>query len=193
MTGWVTADRVQLELEQARCLVFPSLWYETSVWSWPKPPRAACLRSSATSRRRRSAWPMVSPAGFSAAATWRIWYAACSARRTALMSRPRVRQPMRFWADPHDAQHHVRDLLAIYDAVLARARGAENTQACWRAEQQRGFGRDGRSSRSFRWDASPGTAASAPPVPAAFTFRRSRALPNQHTAWLSRISGRSSR
>ncbi len=29
VTGWVNAEQVLLELEQARCLVFPSLWYET--------------------------------------------------------------------------------------------------------------------------------------------------------------------
>jgi glycosyltransferase involved in cell wall biosynthesis len=29
VTGWVTAEGVRRELEAARCLVFPSLWYET--------------------------------------------------------------------------------------------------------------------------------------------------------------------
>ena len=29
VTGWLTADGVRRELETARCLVFPSLWYET--------------------------------------------------------------------------------------------------------------------------------------------------------------------
>lgn len=29
VTGWVTPTQVMLELEKARCLVFPSLWYET--------------------------------------------------------------------------------------------------------------------------------------------------------------------
>ena len=29
VTGWLTADAVRRELAQARCLVFPSLWYET--------------------------------------------------------------------------------------------------------------------------------------------------------------------
>ena len=29
VTGWVTPEQVQAELEKARCLVFPSLWYET--------------------------------------------------------------------------------------------------------------------------------------------------------------------
>jgi glycosyltransferase involved in cell wall biosynthesis len=28
VTGWLTADGVRRELESARCLVFPSLWYE---------------------------------------------------------------------------------------------------------------------------------------------------------------------
>lgn len=28
VTGWVTPQQVQIELEKARCLVFPSLWYE---------------------------------------------------------------------------------------------------------------------------------------------------------------------
>ncbi len=29
VTGWLSAEDVQRELEHARCLVFPSLWYET--------------------------------------------------------------------------------------------------------------------------------------------------------------------
>ena len=29
VTGWLTADQVQQHLARARCLVFPSLWYET--------------------------------------------------------------------------------------------------------------------------------------------------------------------
>ncbi|MDB5396463.1 MAG: hypothetical protein JWM91_3969 [Rhodospirillales bacterium] len=29
VTGWISSDRVQLYLSAARCLVFPSLWYET--------------------------------------------------------------------------------------------------------------------------------------------------------------------
>ena len=28
VTGWLAADAVRREVEQARCLVFPSLWYE---------------------------------------------------------------------------------------------------------------------------------------------------------------------
>ncbi len=51
VTGWVTTDRVQLELEQARCLVFPSLWYET--YGLVVAEAAARGRACRSSKRRR--------------------------------------------------------------------------------------------------------------------------------------------
>jgi glycosyltransferase involved in cell wall biosynthesis len=29
VTGWLSTDRVRTEIDHARCLIFPSLWYET--------------------------------------------------------------------------------------------------------------------------------------------------------------------
>jgi glycosyltransferase involved in cell wall biosynthesis len=120
VTGWVDAVRVRQELQQARCLIFPSIWYETYglVVAEAAALGVPAIVSSLTAAAERvtdgiHGWHM--PAGDSAAL----------AKLLRQMEDPETVQRAgqaayeRFWQNPPTRQYHVDELLKIYRQILA--------------------------------------------------------------------------
>jgi len=122
VTGWLDSAKVWDAIGQARCLVFPSRWYETFglVVTEAAARGVPSIVSDITAPAERiepgvTGWTF--PSGD---------LSALVARMQATRGDDVVRQASRaaydrFWADPPDRARHVRGLLAIYDKVLARA------------------------------------------------------------------------
>lgn len=128
VTGWLDADLVQHWLGQARCLVFPSLWYETfglvveeaAARGVPAVVSDVC---AAAERVRDGVTGWVFRSGDTAALV------ECM-RRTQdndLLAAAGAAAYQQFWASPPDRHRHVTELQAIYREVLLRARAAGNT------------------------------------------------------------------
>ncbi len=126
VTGWVGAAEVTAALDEARALVFPSLWYETfglvvSEAAARGVPAIVSDVSAASERVRPGETGWVFPAG-------NVDVLADCLRATLdidTVARFGRRAFDEFWADPPDRAHHTTALLDIYAATLAR-RGGES-------------------------------------------------------------------
>ncbi len=124
VTGWLDADEVRREVEQARCLVFPSLWYETFglVVDEAAARGIPAIVSDVSAPAERvidgeTGW--IYPSG-DIDALLRCLHLACDdAVRAAGLAAYR-----RYWSDPSDPSRHARQLAAIYEAALASSRSA---------------------------------------------------------------------
>jgi glycosyltransferase involved in cell wall biosynthesis len=120
VTGWLTPDGVRNEMEQARCLIFPSLWYETFglvvteaaargvpaiVSNIAAPAERITDGSSGWVFRSGDLDSLISCLQFTTDSN------AISAAGTAAYNE--------YWAKPSDPHRHTADLTAIYDAVIA--------------------------------------------------------------------------
>ncbi len=122
VTGWLPARGAWRALETARCLLFPSLWYETyglvvSEAAARGVPAIVSDISAAAERvvEGKTGWAFRSGDAEDLAR-------ALSAVRDDGVVREAGRAAFeRFWAAPPDRARHTRELLAIYRAVLARA------------------------------------------------------------------------
>jgi glycosyltransferase involved in cell wall biosynthesis len=121
VTGWLTADQVQRELAQARCLVFPSLWYET--YGLVVDEAAACgvpaIVSDVTAPAERVAdglggW--VVPSGDVDALARRM----ALTRDDAVVRKAGLAAYSRYWAAPSEPRGHATALASIYGAVISR-------------------------------------------------------------------------
>jgi glycosyltransferase involved in cell wall biosynthesis len=119
VTGWVDAQAVVAELEKARCLAFPSLWYETFGLvvdeAAAKGVPAIVSDISAAAERVQdgvTGWRMrsgdVNDLARCLAAT----------RDDAAIARMGRAAYDRFWNAPPSGAHHVAGLADIYDRVL---------------------------------------------------------------------------
>jgi len=125
VTGWVTADRVQHELEHARCLVFPSLWYETYglVVAEAAARGVPAIVSDITAPAER--W-LDGQGGWVFRSGDRDALLQCMQRTRddAFVRDAGLTAYRRYWANPADPARHAAELSLIYDKVMARAASA---------------------------------------------------------------------
>ena len=115
---------------QARCLVFPSLWYETFglVVDEAAARGVPTIVSDITAAAERvedgvTGWIFRSGDQESLIARMQ------AVRDDALVRLAGQAAYQRFWSNPPDRAHHVRGLLKIYEAVMARDQLAETVLA----------------------------------------------------------------
>lgn len=125
VTGWLAADEVQGELTRARCLVFPSLWYETYglVVDEAAARGVPAIVSDVTAPAERvadglSGW--VFPTGSVDELAQRM----ALARDDAVVRAAGAAAYAGYWAAPSAPSSHAIALAAIYDAMLSRRASA---------------------------------------------------------------------
>lgn len=120
VTGWLSNAEVRAELRQARCLVFPSLWYET--YGLVVGEAASCgvpaIVSDVTAAAERvtdgvEGWHSRSG---DVEDLVRCLLLTKDDAKVRAAGRAAYR---RFWSNPPVRSNHLRDLEAIYEAVLA--------------------------------------------------------------------------
>jgi glycosyltransferase involved in cell wall biosynthesis len=120
-TGWVSADRVRRELEQARCLVFPSLWYETYglVVAEAAARGVPAIVSDVAAPAERL---IDGQGGWIFASGDRDGLARCMqhTRCDAAIRQAGAAAYRQYWANPSDPGRHAAALASIYAAVIAR-------------------------------------------------------------------------
>jgi len=128
VTGWLDGEGVSQALAQARCLVFPSRWYETFglVVEEAAARGVPAIVSDISAASERvvdgvTGWVFRSGDQESLADCMQV------VQSDSIVAAAGAAAYARFWADPPDAEHHAHGLLAIYEAVLARGRAAGNT------------------------------------------------------------------
>ncbi len=128
ITGWLDGRGVAQALNQARCLVFPSRWYETfGLVVEEAAARGVPAIVSDVSAAAERVVDGVTGWVFRSGDLEELAGCMLRVQADAHAATAGAAAYARFWADPPDAHHHVRDLRAIYDAVLARDRAAGNT------------------------------------------------------------------
>ena len=125
VTGWKSAAEVQAELDSARCLLFPSQWYETyglvvSEASARGVPSIVSDVSAAAERVRHGETGLIFKSGNVEALT------ACliESKDAGGLDRLGAGAYDSYWANPPDRKNHTSRLLGIYDSVLEGHRGA---------------------------------------------------------------------
>ena len=120
VTGWVTAAEVRRELSHARCLVFPSLWYETfglvvSEAAALGVPAIVSDISAAADRvtRGRNGWVFRSGDHDDLTMAMRGTRSDVAVRNAGLAAWHD------HWARPADRTQHANDLLAIYTEIIS--------------------------------------------------------------------------
>jgi len=129
VTGWLDSAGVWQALGQARCLVFPSRWYETFGLVVEEAaargiPAIVSDISAAAERVEDGVTGWIFRSGDLNDLTRCMRLAQDAAQVAAAGAAAYAR----FWADPPNRRRHVRGLLSIYDAVLARGLPAGNNQ-----------------------------------------------------------------
>jgi glycosyltransferase involved in cell wall biosynthesis len=133
VTGWLSAPEVYRELEAARCLVFPSLWYETFglvvAEAAARGVPAIVSDISAPADRivdGQDGW--LFRAGDVAELTERMLLT----RDDAAVRAAGMAAYQAYWAAPADPASHARALLSIYANVLSSSTGSPATaeRAC---------------------------------------------------------------
>lgn len=129
VTGWLDSAGVWQALGRARCLVFPSRWYETFGLVVEEAaargiPAIVSDISAAAERIQDGVTGWTFRSGDLDDLT-RCMRLVQDDQRVAAAGAAAY---ARFWADPPDRQRHLRGLLDIYDQVLARGRAAGNNQ-----------------------------------------------------------------
>jgi glycosyltransferase involved in cell wall biosynthesis len=119
VTGWLSPAQVEAELDRARCLVFPSLWYETFglVVSEAAGRGIAAIVSdisAAAERVRHGETGLVFTSG-DVAALAACLDAAKDADRLRTMGGDAYQA---FWVDPPTRDSHIAKLVDIYSRVL---------------------------------------------------------------------------
>ncbi len=125
VTGWLNSDQVWEAIGRARCLVFPSRWYETFglVVTEAAARGVAAIVSDVTAAAERV---VSGETGWIFRSGDMDELATCMRRvqDDALVRDAGAAAYQKFWADPPDRAQHVGQLLAIYEAVLARDQAA---------------------------------------------------------------------
>jgi glycosyltransferase involved in cell wall biosynthesis len=122
VTGWLSPAEVEAELEHARCLAFPSLWYETyglvvseaAARGVPSIVSDVCAPTERI-RHGETGWIFLS------GDVDRLASCLAVTRDGAVLERVGRAAYDAFWAAPPDRDRHVRGLIAIYGDVLASA------------------------------------------------------------------------
>lgn len=123
VTGWLTAHQVQQHLAQARCLMFPSLWYETYglVVSEAAARGVPAIVSDVTAPAERvvdgvTGWV------FQSGDLDSLMHCVKLTREDALVRAAGDAAYRQYWQAPSDPRSHALMLLSIYDAVISRTR-----------------------------------------------------------------------
>jgi glycosyltransferase involved in cell wall biosynthesis len=119
VTGWKTSSHVQAELGCARCLVFPSQWYETfglvvCEAAARGVPAIVSDITAAAERVRDGTTGLIFRSG-DVAALAQCLVASKDTSRLARMGRNAYEE---FWSSPPNRENHVNELLQIYGRVL---------------------------------------------------------------------------
>jgi glycosyltransferase involved in cell wall biosynthesis len=122
VTGWLSTDDVFRELATARCLIFPSLWYETFglvvTEAAARGVPAIVSDISAPADRVTGGGGWLFRAGDSRGLADRLELT----RDDAAIRREGEAAYRNYWAHPADPRSHTNALLSIYAEVLDRAR-----------------------------------------------------------------------
>lgn len=129
VTGWLEDDGVWQALGNARCLVFPSRWYETFGLVVDEAaargiPAIVSDVSAAAERVDHDVTGWIFRSGDAQDLSRCMMLTGDHARVAAAGAAAYAR----FWANPPDRPSHVRDLLTIYNQVLARGVTAGKSQ-----------------------------------------------------------------
>jgi glycosyltransferase involved in cell wall biosynthesis len=121
ITGWISGDEVWQALAQARCLVFPSRWYETfglvvSEAAARGVPAIVSDISAAAERVEDGVTGWI----FRSGDVTDLMRCLDVVRDDAAVAAAGRAAYQRFWATPPDRQRHTEALLRIYASVLAR-------------------------------------------------------------------------
>jgi glycosyltransferase involved in cell wall biosynthesis len=121
VTGWISAEQVSQQLAKARCLIFPSRWYETyglvvSEAAARGVPAIVSDISAAAERVTDSVTGWIFRSGDQA----ELVRCMTRLRDDAVVGAAGNAAYRQFWSSPPDRQHHTQGLLSIYDRVLAR-------------------------------------------------------------------------
>ncbi len=121
ITGWISKEQVWQLLGQARCLIFPSHWYETFglVVSEAAARGVPAIVSDVSAAAERisegvTGWTFRSGDGDDLTRCLHLLH------DDALVARVGRAAYDDFWSSPPDRQHHTEALLSIYTNVLAR-------------------------------------------------------------------------
>jgi glycosyltransferase involved in cell wall biosynthesis len=124
VTGWLSADGVRQQLERARCLIFPSRWYETYglVIDEAAARGVPAIVSDVSAPAERivdglTGWVFRSNDVDNLARCMRL------AHENSTIRAAGAEAYRRYWTTPSDPASHARALAAIYDVVIAN-RGA---------------------------------------------------------------------
>jgi len=120
VTGWLPAADVRRELDTARCLVFPSLWYETfglvvTEAAARGVPAIVSDISAPADRVKDRCTGWIFRSGDVAELTRRMQLT----RDDVAVREAGAAAYQEYWASPADPASHARDLLAIYADVLS--------------------------------------------------------------------------
>lgn len=120
VTGWLSPPEVQSELEHARCLVFPSLWYETyglvvNEAAARGVPAIVSDISAAAERVSHGATGWVFRSGDIA----ELESCMRLTSDTTVISAAGLAAYRDYWAKPSDPGRHARELTAIYEAAVS--------------------------------------------------------------------------
>ena len=131
VTGWLAPAAVEAALDEARALIFPSLWYETyglvvSEAAARGVPSVCSDIAAPAERFEHGVDGLVFRAGDRAGLVASLRRLADDAVVAALGTAAYER----FWADPPDARRHVAQLREVYDRALAAERGATLDREC---------------------------------------------------------------
>jgi glycosyltransferase involved in cell wall biosynthesis len=126
VTGWLDSAQVVDTLDRARCLVFPSLWYETFGLVVDEAaargvPAIVSDIAAAAERVEHEVTGWIFRSGDREQLAARMQ----AVRDDGLVRSAGQAAYRRFWSSPPDRARHVRGLLEIYGAVMARDQFAE--------------------------------------------------------------------
>jgi len=123
VTGWLSADQVQQHLAQARCLVFPSLWYETYglVVTEAAARGVPAIVSDVTAPAERMV-DGVDGWVFRTGNLDSLMHCMRLTRDGALVRAAGAAAYRQYWQAPSDPRSHVLRLLSIYDDVISGTR-----------------------------------------------------------------------
>ncbi len=126
-TGWIDAAGVRAELAKARCLVFPSLWYEAfglvvEEASAMGVPSIVSGISAAAERVEHRVSGLVTPGGADDVSVAKLAEALKQMQDGGFAAQLGREAHTRFWAAPPTRSAHARSLMTIYaDALDQRA------------------------------------------------------------------------
>ncbi len=118
LTGWLSAEEVAGQIDAARALVAPSLWYETGPLTVPE-AMARGVPCIASTTMGASDWIVDGASGFLVKAASRDALAAAlrSVSDATTVSWLGASAYDSYWAVPLTTERHVRRLMAIYGAA----------------------------------------------------------------------------